>query len=135
VCVNTIVVIGGEDRRMARRPNALGALLRARRRATKTGFKQLSAATSVEQETLRKWETGETYEVPLRGVLIYARIVGISLAELEEAALPSPAESEPAHRDREARVRDAAAALGDVSAARGEGERPKRSSRRRPPGA
>lgn len=87
---------------MSSRPNALGSLLRARRQKRKIGFKQLAAATDLEPETLRKWEVGEIAEPPLRGVLIYARVVGISLEELVEAALPSgePAgESSPTKRE------------------------------------
>lgn len=71
---------------MPRRPNPLGDLLRARRRASKVGYKQLYDVTGLDRETLRKWETGDTYDVPLRGVLLYARAVGITLDELVDAA-------------------------------------------------
>lgn len=74
-----------------RRPNPLGRLLRTRRRATRTGFKQIAAATGVDPETLRKWEVGDIYELPLRGALRYARTVGITLEELEAAALSAEA--------------------------------------------
>lgn len=76
--------------RVRERTNPLGVLLRERRRASKVGFKQLYAATGLEPETLRKWEVGETYDVPLRGVLLYAREVGITLDELVEAAIGEP---------------------------------------------
>lgn len=80
---------------MTRRPTALGALLRSRRKARKVGFKQLAAATGLEPETLRKWEVGEIAEPPLRGVLLYAREVGITLKELEAVILPSVESSDP----------------------------------------
>lgn len=110
---------------VTRRPNPLGDLLRARRRASKVGYKQLYAVTGMDRETLRKWETGDTYDVPLRGVLLYARAVGISLEELEAVALPSVA---PAVAPGDPR---AVADSGEAVAAR-QAQRAVRGQRKRP---
>lgn len=112
---------------MSSRPNALGSLLRARRQKRKIGFKQLAAATDLEPETLRKWEVGEIAEPPLRGVLIYARVVGISLEELVEAALPS---DEPAAESFPTKHAGSAAVASARDKRRGSGSPPSQRVRR-----
>jgi len=120
-------------RRVTPRPNPLGDLLRARRQARKVGFKQLAAATGLEPETLRKWEVGETYDVPLRGVLLYAREVGITLDELVDAALASDASV--LDRGVATPPPGSAEAFAALDARRREERRTKPASRRRHPRA
>jgi hypothetical protein len=94
------------------------------------GFKQLSAATSLEPETLRKWEVGETYDVPFRGVILYARQVGITLDELVEAAgLSNDAEPQTAQRAPDDAMPELAKGASDLAASREVARRRSRSSR------
>lgn len=116
VGVNPITQIRGENDRVKGKPNPLGTLLRKRRRKAKVGFKQLHEATGLEPETLRKWEVGETYDVPLRGVLLYAREVGITLEEIVEAAL-GPAANRRAAAEVDPDVAAAEADLRDLDEA------------------
>lgn len=119
---------------MTRRPTPLGVLLRTRRQASKTGFKQLTAATGLEPETLRKWEVGEISEPPFRGVLIYARVVGIPLEELVEAAL---GEASAAHTDpRDPPIaREGSAAVASARADKRAASKRQPRRAHRPPGA
>jgi transcriptional regulator with XRE-family HTH domain len=104
-------------------PSPLGSLLRARRQERRIGFKQLAAATGLEPETMRQWEVGKIAEPPLRGVLLYAREVGITMEELVEAALPSVA---PALEQGGEATADALAALDSARGTRSSHRRPKR---------
>ena len=118
-------------RRVTPRPNPLGDLLRERRRSSHIGYKQLYAATGMDRETLRKWETGDTYDVPLRGALLYALEVGISVEELVRTALASePGADESARQRAEAALRRAAELAAQAQARRGRVEAP---AERRPP--
>jgi transcriptional regulator with XRE-family HTH domain len=68
-------------------PTPLRALLRRRRDELGMTVERAAADAGLRYNTLKSWEQGPTKDPPLRGVLRLARVLGISLDELAEAAL------------------------------------------------
>jgi transcriptional regulator with XRE-family HTH domain len=97
-------------------------LLRAREQS---GLKiaRVAADADVSVQGLQHWETGRVKEPPLRGVLRVARVLGVSLEELEAAALgaTAPAERAPGSARSRAEARAAAVREVDEELARAEG--------------
>jgi transcriptional regulator with XRE-family HTH domain len=71
-------------------PTALGRLLRESREAQSLELHELGARAGIGGSTIQKWENGRVKEPPIRGVLRYARVLGIPDAAVIAAALAEP---------------------------------------------
>src|SRR5690242_18726305 len=81
---------------MAATPTDLGNLLQQRRRARGFSRTRLGELSGIRPATLEAWELGRVVKPPIHDVLRLARVLGITLEEVEAAVFADEQVQDPA---------------------------------------